>query len=131
MAQRSEPVPVSSSGSRERVIPCLASGRYTSWANTPHDFLEGRMRVDGLLPESTQALEIAVLSNDEAVNVFLPTRTFDRKVWTCFLCCSTFSTPFDLDFHVPRAHPVEHRLWLEYEFEGTTCRWLRHCISCG
>lgn len=32
----------------------LEGGRYTSWSNVPHDFLEGRMKVNGLLPEGTE-----------------------------------------------------------------------------
>jgi hypothetical protein len=126
-----ETVPRVVSRPQERVIPVLAGGRYTSGNNVPHDFLEGRMRVEGILPASTEAIWAAISCPEDEVSVSLPVRVFDRKNWTCFLCCDSFDTPFGLDDHVPRAHPVEHRLWLEDKCRGPCCRWMFRCFLCG
>lgn len=131
MAQSEKSAPACSLRQLERVIPILDGGRYTSYRHVPHDFLEGRMCVDGLLPGSADAIWAAFSCPRPETSVDLPVRTFSRKCWNCFLCPQTFSTPFELDVHVPTDHPTEHFVWLSPEFKKDNPNWLHRCPFCG
>lgn len=114
-----------------RIIAFLEAGRYTSCTNMSCDFFEAAMKVSGLQPEGAVAVWDAFRNHPNQVDFPLPARVFKLREWPCFLCGDVFATPFDLDHHVPRAHPVEHLFWLEHDFSlDITCRYMRRCRLC-